>query len=71
MSARNPLAIIKGTIYDALNRAYYLRKMRDTGEIVAYIDTEIAGTISPSLLVEARKAWIRDLITAGSNRRTV
>jgi hypothetical protein len=64
MSARNPLAIIKGTIYSALNRAYHLRKMRDTGEIVAYIDKEIAEAISPSLLAEARRAWIRDLITS-------
>jgi hypothetical protein len=64
MSARNPLAIIKGTIYGALDRAYHLRKMRDTGEIVEYIDKEIAEVISPSLLVEARKAWIRDLITS-------
>jgi hypothetical protein len=64
MSARNPLAIIKGTIYGALNRAYYLRELRDTGEIVEYIDKEIAEVISPSLLVEARRAWIRDLITS-------
>jgi hypothetical protein len=64
MSARNPLAIIKGTVYGALNRAYYIRKMRDTGEIVEFIDKEIAEVISPSLLVEARKAWIRDLITS-------
>ena len=64
MSARNPLAIIKGTVYGALNRAYYLHKMRDTGDIVEYIDTEIAEAISPSLLAEARKAWIRDLITS-------
>lgn len=64
MSARNPLAIIKGTIYSALNRAYHLRKMRDTGEIVAYIDKEIAEAISPGLLAEARRAWIRDLITS-------
>lgn len=68
MSARNPLAIIKTTIYDALSRAYHVRKMRDTGEIVAYIDTEVAQMISPSLLVEARKAWIRDLITSRFER---
>jgi hypothetical protein len=64
MSVRNPLAIIKGRIYDALNRAYHVRKMRDTGEIVEFIDQEIAEAISPGLLVEARKAWIRDLITS-------
>jgi hypothetical protein len=64
MSARNPLTIIKGTIYGALNRAYHVRNMRDTGEIVDYIDKEIADVVSPGLLVEARKAWIRDLITS-------
>lgn len=64
MSARNPLTIIKGTIWSALNRAYYFRKLRNTSEIVDAIDKEVVELISPSLLVEMRRAWIRDMITS-------
>jgi hypothetical protein len=62
MSVRNPLTIIKNQIRTASNRAYHVKGMRDTDEIVAYVDEDVQKAIDPKLFKAMRLAWIRDLI---------
>jgi hypothetical protein len=62
MSARNPVAIIKDAVLSAYRRAYNIRHLRDTEQIVDYIYAEIDLVVSPKLLVAAVKAWIRDMV---------
>ena len=64
MSAKNPLTILKSTIFAARTRAYHVLRITDMAATVDYIASEVDVMISPTLIREAIKAWIRDMITS-------
>jgi hypothetical protein len=63
MSARNPFHIIRDAIISAANRAYYIKKLRNTEDLVDYVDKDIVTLLSPRLFDELRRWSIRDIVT--------
>jgi len=64
MSAKNPLTTLKSRIYALRTTAYRIKHLTEMGQTVDYIHDELVHTISPKLITDAIKAWIRDLITS-------
>lgn len=66
MTSLNPLRIIKQRIKSAFNRAYFVKKLRDSDAILEEIykqEIEGEGKISPQVQKLAWKTLIRDLLT--------
>lgn len=63
MSARNPFHIIRDAIISAANKAYYVKKIRGTDELVDSVDRDIIALLSPNLFIELRRWSIRDIVT--------
>jgi len=68
MSARNPFHIIRNAIISAANKAYYVKKITNTEQMVDAVDRDIKGLLSPKLFDEARRHQIRDMITSRFER---
>lgn len=63
MSARNPFHIIRDAIISAGNKAYYVKRIRDTEQLVESVDKDITAILSPGLFDQLRLWSIRDILT--------